>query len=471
MPVRPSLIDTMRQDMAPKVDTCDTAPMSPERASTPTIGFLYDYTTDEPPTIQRIAEAPTHASLHPDPPKLRARPGPALLTPRPRSTSVPPTPTTVKIMAKRFMPVTEQLTPPISPARVAETDPATPLPIYRPGKERGHGKWRAQLIETTDVGARRQTTETETPAMQAQASRASWPEQSDQSLQITRLARNLQLRDPPEDRFTDIQRTLTTYKIDENQNEVRPPAAGIHSHQQNVYFIPPPRAGGGVVGASTPVSMVPLGLIHHVDPLLAAQLREDPASLAVRDTRLRVLSTFRLMRTGTGTLSPVQSDLTYQHNCLQELLAQSIRYYNWNTYLNCSVILLDMPHYCGLNILTIFCLVDNCVAPYFAPCSFITVIVSYLGLGQPPLQLRLITFNTLFISVYITSLVLLPSAARIMHFCKFYCHYHYCYTYINITGCNLKCSYQILMWYYIVVYVQTFLFYIITQRDIYRSLL
>ena len=204
----------------------------------------------------------------------------------------------MKRMAKRYMPVTEELTPPISPARVAETDPLTPLPIYRPGKGRGHGKWRAQSIETTDVGARRQTTATETPATQAQAPRASWPNQSDQSLQITRLARNLKLRDPPEDRYTDIQKTLTTYKIDENQNEVRPPAAGIHSHQQNVYSIPPPRAGGGVVGASAPVSTVPLGLIHHVDPLLAAQLSEDPTSLAVRDTRLRVLSTLRLVRTG-----------------------------------------------------------------------------------------------------------------------------------------------------------------------------
>ena len=149
MPVRPSLIDTMCQDMTPKVDTWDTAHMSPERASTPTIGFSYDYTTDEPPIIQRIAEAPTHASPHQDPPKLHARPGPALLTPRPRSTSVPPTPTRVKIMAKRYMPVTEDVTPPISPARVAETDPATPLPIYRPGKGRGGGKWRSQSIETS----------------------------------------------------------------------------------------------------------------------------------------------------------------------------------------------------------------------------------------------------------------------------------------------------------------------------------
>ena len=72
----------------------------------------------------------------------------------------------------------------------------------------------------------------ETPATQAQASRASWPDQSDQSLQITRQARDLQLRDPTKNRFTDIQRTLTTYKIDQNQNEVRPPAAAIHSHQQ-----------------------------------------------------------------------------------------------------------------------------------------------------------------------------------------------------------------------------------------------
>ena len=269
MPVRPSLIDTMRQDMAPKVDTWDTAPMSPERMSTPTIGFSYDYTTDEP-----------------------------------RSTSVPPTPTTVKRMTKHYMPVTKDVTPPISPA---ETDPATPLPIYRPGKGRGRGKWCSQSIETTDIGARRKTKPAETPAKQAQASHASWPEQSDQSLQITRLARNLQLRNPTEERFTDIQRTLTTYKIDENQNEVWPPAAGIHNHQQNVYFIPPPRAGGGAVGASAPVSTVPLGLIQYVDSLLATQLREDPASLAVRDTRLRVLSTMRLVRTGLlGQLAVLQ---------------------------------------------------------------------------------------------------------------------------------------------------------------------
>ena len=116
--MRPSLIDTMRQDMETKVDTLDDTPMSPEREPTLTIGFSYDYTTDEPSAIQRIAEAPMHSSPHPDPPKLRARAGPALLAPRPRSMSVPPTPTTVKRMAKCYMPVTEDVTPPISPARV-----------------------------------------------------------------------------------------------------------------------------------------------------------------------------------------------------------------------------------------------------------------------------------------------------------------------------------------------------------------
>ena len=152
----------------------------------------------------------------------------------------------MKRPATHYIPVTENVTPTVSPARVAEIDPATPLPIYRPGKGRGRGNWRTQ--ETQDIGARRKTKPAETQATQAQASGTSWPDTRDHSLQITRLARDLQLRDPREDRFTDIQRNLTAYKIDENQNKLRPPAAVIHSHQQNVFFIPPPRAGGGAVG-------------------------------------------------------------------------------------------------------------------------------------------------------------------------------------------------------------------------------
>ena len=112
------------------------------------------------------------------------------------------------------------------------------------------------------------------------------------------MTRDLQLRDRPQDTFRHIERTLLMHKIDENQNEVWPPAAGIHSHQQDVFFIPPPRTGGGAVGVSTPVSTANLGLIHRVDPSLAVQLREDPTSLTVRATRLKLYSTMRLIRTG-----------------------------------------------------------------------------------------------------------------------------------------------------------------------------
>ena len=119
------------------------------------------------------------------------------------------------------------------------------------------------------------------------------------------MARDLRLHDTPEDRYT--RRTLPRFRTDETQKESRPPAAGIHRDHRDVYIIPPPRVGGGVVGTSTPVSMAPLGLFHSVDPLLATQLHEDPASLAVRDTRLRALSTICLVRTGlVGQLAALQ---------------------------------------------------------------------------------------------------------------------------------------------------------------------
>ena len=122
-----------RQDIE---DNDEVPPASPERSLTPTIGFEYDYATDTPPDIQRMVDAPMHSTPYPDPPTLSARPGPALLPPRPRSTSVPPTPMTVQRMAKRYMPVTETVTPPISPARASamdpQTDPDTPSPTKRP---------------------------------------------------------------------------------------------------------------------------------------------------------------------------------------------------------------------------------------------------------------------------------------------------------------------------------------------------
>ena len=151
-----------------------------------------------------------HSSPYPEPPKLHARPGPVLLPPRPRSTSVPPIPTTVQKMAKRYIPITENVTPPISPARVSAMDLETPPPTQRPGRSRGRGKWRAPPSVTPDVGTRSQTRQVEfdaAEATQAQASRAVWPEKHDHSLQIQRMTRDLHLRDTPEDSFREIQRT------------------------------------------------------------------------------------------------------------------------------------------------------------------------------------------------------------------------------------------------------------------------
>ena len=147
-------------------------------------------------------------------------------------------------MAKRYMPATDDVTRPISPAR-AEARPASPAPVQRPGRGRGHGWWRAQSRETPGVGTRSKTRQAEAAATQAPATRALWPEKLDKSLLITRMTRDLRLQDPPEDR----------HRIDENQNEVRPPAAGFHSHHRDVFIIPPPRADGpseyGSAGVNT----------------------------------------------------------------------------------------------------------------------------------------------------------------------------------------------------------------------------
>ena len=110
MPNKPSILDMMRNDM----DKDETAPpQSPKRALTPTIGWDYDYTRDEPPVVQRITETPRQSTPHPEPPTLSARPRPASQLPHPRASSVPPTPKPAKRMALRYHPVTEEITPPI----------------------------------------------------------------------------------------------------------------------------------------------------------------------------------------------------------------------------------------------------------------------------------------------------------------------------------------------------------------------
>ena len=88
--------------------------------------------------------------------KIRLSYARALFRPCSPRDHAPPTPTTVSRMTKRYMPVTEEVTPPISPASV-ETDPATPSPVNRPGRGRGRGKWRAQSSEMPGVGTRSRT--------------------------------------------------------------------------------------------------------------------------------------------------------------------------------------------------------------------------------------------------------------------------------------------------------------------------
>ena len=186
-----------------------------------------------------------------------------------------------------------------------------PPPTQRPGRGRGRGKWRAPQSATPGVGTRSKTRQAELDAAEAtlatQASRAVWPAKPDRTDQIQHMTRDLHISDRPQDTFREIQRTLPLHKIDENQNEIRPAVAGIRTQQQDVFFIPPPRAGGGAVGVSTPVSTATRGLIHRVDPSFAVQLREDPVSLTMRATRLKLYSTMRLIRTGMlGQLAALQ---------------------------------------------------------------------------------------------------------------------------------------------------------------------
>ena len=94
---------------------------------------------------------------------------------------------------------------------------------------------------------------------------------------------------------------------EENHPSHQPPAAGLMTQHQDVYYIPPPRVVGGTRGNSAPVSTATLGLIHRHDPSLAAQLREDPGSMMTQSTRRRVYSTMRLIRTGMlGQLASLQ---------------------------------------------------------------------------------------------------------------------------------------------------------------------
>ena len=221
-------------------------------------------------------------------------------------------------MALRYHPVTVEVTPPLTPPRAqamevntaTETVPETPSPVQKPGRSRGRGTWRAPQKIAPGVGTRSRTRLAEIKkieATQAQAAHAEWPTAPDTTKDIQRLTRELRLWDVTRDVHKELQRVLPSVDEEEIRQSRQPPAAGLMTQHQDVYYIPPPRAVGGARGNSAPVSTATLGLIHRQDPSLAAQLREDPGSTMTQATRRRVYSTMRLIRTGMlGQLASLQ---------------------------------------------------------------------------------------------------------------------------------------------------------------------
>ena len=114
MPIQPSILDMIRSDL--EKNEPEPTPTH-ERAPSPTMRWAYDYTRDEPPVVQRL------------------------------TSSAPPTSHPAKHMALNYVPVTEEITLPITPPRAqtkgidtaTETVPETPSPPPKPGRSRGRG--------------------------------------------------------------------------------------------------------------------------------------------------------------------------------------------------------------------------------------------------------------------------------------------------------------------------------------------
>ena len=295
-------------------------PPPPERAPPKTIRWDFDFVRDEPPTVKRLTEEPQQTSTpRADPRTHSVRPRPALELPRPRASSAPPTSHPAKRVALQYLPVTEEITPPITPPRAQDKTPEqdidvvpdTPSPVTKHGRSRGRGTWRAPQKPAPGVGTRSMTRLAEMKKRedeQAQAASACWPPSPDISEDIQQLTRELHIRDVPRNTHAELERVLPSGEEDTVLTSRQPPAAGLISRQQDTYFIPPPsRAVGGARGRSVPVSTATLGLIHRQDPALAAQLREDPGSMMSQRTRRRVYSTMRLIRTGLiGQMASLQ---------------------------------------------------------------------------------------------------------------------------------------------------------------------
>ena len=317
MPIQPSILDMMRSEM--ETSELNTPPPPPERAPPKTICWDFDYTRDEPPTVQRMTEEPRHSTPRADPRTPSERPRPALELPRPQASSAPPTSHPAKRAALQYIPLTEEITPPITPpcAQAKTPDTATEVvpetlpPATKHGRSRGRGTWRAQQKPAPGVGTRSKTRLAELERRenaQVQAAQARWPPSPDITENIQTLTRELKICDVPINTHRELERVLPSGEDDTEQTPRQPPAAGLMTRHQDTYFIPPPsRAVGGVRGRSAPVSTATLGLIHRQDPSLAAQLREDPGSMMTQQTRRRVYSTMRLIRAGMlGQLASLQ---------------------------------------------------------------------------------------------------------------------------------------------------------------------
>ena len=320
MPNQASIMDMMRSDM----ETSELNKSSPPRARAPsqTIRWDFDFVMDEPPPVRRLTEDPVQTSTpRAEPRSQNIRPKPALELPRPRASSAPPASHPAKRVALQYLPVMEEVIPPVTPPRTQDKTPEqeinvvpdTPSPVAKHGRSRGRGTWRApkKLSPAPGVGTRSMTRLAEMQQRedeQAQAASARWPPTPDISEDIQHLTRELHIRDVPRNTHAELERALPSGEEDTIVISRQPPAAGLISRQQDTYFIPPPsRAVGGARGRSVSVSTATLGLIHRQDPALAALLREEPESMMSQRTRRRVYSTMRLIRTGLiGQMASLQ---------------------------------------------------------------------------------------------------------------------------------------------------------------------
>ena len=320
MPKKTSIMDMMRSDM--ETDELNKSPPPRARAPPQTIRWDFDFVRDEPPPVKRLTEDPVQTSTpRAEIRSQNLRPRPALELPRPRASSAPPASHPAKRAALQYLPVTEEVTPPVTPPRAQDKTPEpdidivpdTPSPVTKHGRSRGRGSWRAPPKPTPapGVGTRSMTRLAELQQREdeeALAASARWPPSPDISTDIEHLTREMHIRDVPRNTHAELERALPSGEEDTSETLRQPPAVGLISRQQDTYFIPPPsRAVGGARGRSVPVSTATLGLIHRQDPALAALLREEPASMMTQRTRRKVYSTIRLLRSGLiGQMASLQ---------------------------------------------------------------------------------------------------------------------------------------------------------------------